>query len=83
MQVVECPTCRGMGSAITGYNNNGQPRRGGPCGRCRRSGFVPVLNGQPSYPFGKDKDNPELVAHAAANPTTKPVEAVRTQGGLL
>jgi len=74
MKVVECPTCRGHGRAIRGYDNQGRPSYGGDCGRCGRSGFVPVVDGQPSYPFGKDKDHPALV---------KPVPVIHKQGDLL
>lgn len=71
MRVVECPNCQCGGRAIHGFNNNGSPRLGGPCGRCHAAGFVPELDGEPSWPFHKDKDHPLLLTHAAAYPTVK------------
>jgi hypothetical protein len=62
IRVVECPTCRGFGRRLRGFDNRGAPILSGDCARCGRSGFVPVLDGEPSYPFGKDKDHPVLLA---------------------
>jgi hypothetical protein len=68
-----------------GYTNAGKPNLGGPCGRCKRSGFVPLIDGEPSFPFGKDRNHPQILAHEAANPTTKTAsrDAEREQGVLM
>lgn len=83
LSLVECPQCQCGGRAIHGFNNNGTPRLGGPCARCHAAGFVPLLDGEPSYPFGKDKNHPVLVAHAVAHPVRREVEPQREQKGLL
>ena len=59
-RVVPCPTCRGFGRVVRGFDNAGKPIFSGACGRCGRSGYVPIIDGEPGYPFGKHKDHPDL-----------------------
>jgi hypothetical protein len=66
LAIVECPSCQGEGRRITGFSNRGEPQYGGDCLRCGRSGFVPLLDGEPSFPFGRDKDHPALQIAAGA-----------------
>jgi hypothetical protein len=85
LQVTICPNCNGGAKAIHGYNNDGSPRLGGPCGRCHAAGFVPIIDGEPSHPFGKDSGHPALVAHERLYPTRKTVsgDTKHEQGELM